>query len=158
MFTPYSLGWGDMLARLGSAFLFAAALGYERSYHEKPFDFRPFIMVAVTSAALVIGITEFAVQSDDPQLSIDPGKVFAGIMTGIGFLGAGALFRDEQYVRGAGSAAAIWAAGGIGIVCGLGYLWLAAVVSVILVALLFASNGLSSVHAVNGDDEKDGGD
>jgi putative Mg2+ transporter-C (MgtC) family protein len=146
MFTPVSLGWGEMLTRLGAAALFSAALGIERYKNKKSVDFRPFIIIAVVSAALLIAITEFAATASDETFSIDPGKVFNGILTGIGFLGAGALFRDKNVVRGAGSAAAIWASGGIGIMCGLGYLWLAGVIAIGIVALLLLSNDLDHVH------------
>ena len=157
MLTPTSLDWPEMLARLGAAALFGAALGIERYTHKKPVDFRPFVIISLTSAALLIGITELAEKTADETFSIDPAKVFSGILTGIGFLGAGALFRDENVVRGAGSAAAIWASGGIGIICGLGYLWLAGVVATAIVALLFFSNQLGGVNGAEklSPDDKD---
>ena len=158
MFTPVSLGWGEMLTRLGAAALFSASLGIERYTHKKSVDFRPFMIIAVVSAALLISITEFAFTASDESFSIDPGKVFNGILTGIGFLGAGALFRDDNVVRGAGSAAAIWASGGIGIMCGLGYLWLAGVIAVGIVVLLLLSNDLDNVHTaekLNSSDDED---
>lgn len=155
MLTPTSLGWGEMLTRLGAAALFSAALGIERYTNKKPVDFRPFMIIAVVSAALLIAITEFAVTADDETFSIDPAKVFNGILSGIGFLGAGALFRDKNVVRGAGSAAAIWASGGIGIMCGLGYLWLGGVIAIGLVLLLLLSNDLSNVHGAEEAEKKD---
>ena len=133
-------------------------LGIERFTHSKPIDFRPFVIISVISAALLIAITEFAFENGDGTLSIDPAKVFSGILTGIGFLGAGALFRDENVVRGAGSAAAIWASGGICIMCGLGYIWLAGVVAIALALLLYFSSGLPNVHEArnyNGGDDED---
>lgn len=159
LFTPASLSWWDMLARLGAAAIFAFFLGIERYSHDKPIDFRPFVIISVISAALLIGITELAFQHEDNSLSIDPAKVFSGILTGIGFLGAGALFRDANVVRGAGSAAAIWASGGIGIICGLGYIWLAGVVAAGIAILLYISTGLPNVHeAEDYDGGRDQGD
>ncbi len=158
LFMPESIGWDETLARLAAAALFSAALGVERYVHKKPIDFRPFIIISVVSAALMIGITEFALAATDDSFSIDPAKVISGVLTGIGFLGAGALFREKDVVRGAGSAAAIWASGGIGILCGLGYLWLAGIIAVFLILLLLFSNDLSQVHtAENGDDRGDSG-
>ncbi|MCA1750002.1 MAG: MgtC/SapB family protein [Parasphingopyxis sp.] len=159
LFTPQSLSWWEMLTRLGSAALFSFLLGIERYTHNKPIDFRPFVVIAVISAALLIALTEFAAQSNDGTFSIDPAKVFSGILTGIGFLGAGALFRDENVVRGAGSASAIWASGGIGIICGLGFIWLAGVVAFFLALLLYFSSGLPNVHEAkdyNGGDDGEG--
>ncbi|WP_323810893.1 MgtC/SapB family protein [Sphingobium baderi] len=74
-------------------------------------------------------------------------------MTGIGFLGAGALFRESHIVQGAGSAAAIWAAGATGIVCGLGLLWLGGLVAgAILMLLLIARPFTDRYHARVGED------
>lgn len=154
LFTPQSISWWDMLTRLGAAAVFAFLLGLERYTHKKPIDFRPFVIIAVISAALLIALTEFAIDAEDGTFSIDPGKVFNGILTGIGFLGAGALFRDENVVRGAGSAAAIWASGGIGIICGLGYIWLAGVVAAGFALLLYFSAGLPHVHEAEDYDGK----
>lgn len=154
LFTPVSLNWADMLTRLGAAALCAAALGIERYWRKKPIDFRPFIIISVVSAALLIAITEFALTATDETFSIDPAKVFNGILSGIGFLGAGALFREKDVVKGAGSAAAIWASGAIGIICGLGYLWLAITISVFLVLLLILSDDLDHVHTDSSGDSE----
>ena len=55
--------------------------------------------------------------------------MFSGVITGIGFLGAGAMFHEDSYVKGAGSAASIWAPGAIGLICGVGLLWLAVILA-----------------------------
>jgi len=60
-------------------------------------------------------------------------------MGGIGFLGAGALFREGDIVKGAGSAASIWSAGAIGLICGMGFLWLAALIALGIVMLFLLS-------------------
>src|SRR3546814_20395826 len=67
-------------------------------------------------------------------------------MTGIGFLGAGALFREKHLVQGAGSAAAIWAAGALGIVCGMGFLWLAALLSGGIVILFLVGRPYTNAY------------
>ena len=126
---PLHFTWFDVLARLGVAIFCSLMIGLERYLNHRPIDFRPFVIVSVASCALVIGIIEGSAAMEDPRLSIDFGRVMSGIMTGIGFLGAGALFRESHIVQGAGSAAAIWAAGAIGIVCGLGLLWLGGLVT-----------------------------
>jgi len=152
-FVPIDLSWLDVLARVGAAFAFSLAIGIERFVHRKPVDFRPFVIIAVTSCALAIGILDLGYRASDPSLSIDPAKVMSGVMTGIGFMGAGALFREKRHVEGAGSAASIWAAGAIGIVCGLGFLWLGAIVAALVVVTLLASRPFVSGYAgrVNGE-------
>lgn len=137
---PASLGWIDALTRVVLSILLSLAIGMERFLRRKPVDFRPFVIISLASCALMLGLLELGARSRIDSLTIDPGKVISGIMSGIGFLGAGALFREEHVVQGAGSAAAIWAAGAIGILCGAGVLWLAALTALAIVLLFFIGN------------------
>lgn len=114
-------------------------IGLERYIRRKPIDFRPFVIISVAACGLSLGSLELARSTIDGQLQIDPTRVFAGVVTGIGFIGAGAMFREERFVQGAGSAAAVWAAGAIGILCGIGALWLAALVTFPILLLLVVS-------------------
>jgi putative Mg2+ transporter-C (MgtC) family protein len=155
-FSPVHLSWIDAIARVGLSVVCALAIGVERFIHRKPVDFRPYVIIALSSCALSIAIIDLGYRSTDPHLTIDPAKVVSGVMTGIGFLGAGALFRDEQFVRGAGSAAAIWAAGAIGIVCGLGFLWLALLLAGAIVLLFLVSRDVTDRYGVRAGDEEEG--
>src|SRR5688500_15407723 len=114
-FSPIHLSWLDALARIGAATLLAFSLGLERFLRKKPIDFRPFVIISLASCALVIAIAEFAARAGNSELDVDPTRAVQGVMTGIGFIGAGALFREQHTVYGAGSAASIWAAGAIGL-------------------------------------------
>lgn len=155
-FSPIHLSWLDAIARMGVALGLSLLLGFERYAHHKPVDFRPFAIIALASSSLIIGIIEFTYRAADPKLSIDPAKIVSGIMTGIGFLGAGTLFREKHVVQGAGSAASIWAAGAIGIACGLGMLWLAGLLAAGVLATLVLSRPIIRRYAV--DAEKVGRD
>lgn len=139
MLHPSSLSWFDVAWRLGAATLFPLIVGLERFFHKKPIDFRPFVIISVAACGLLIGSIELLQSSNDSQAQIDPTRVIEGVITGIGFIGAGAMFREGNYVQGAGSAASIWCAGAIGLVCGMGELWLGAIVSVIVLLLLIVS-------------------
>lgn len=134
------IGWAEALLRIAAAILLPLAIGVERFLRRKPIDFRPFVIVSLSACVLSLAVLELAFRASDPQLDLSPDRVFAGVITGIGFLGAGAMFREENYVKGAGSAASIWAAGVIGIICGIGFLWLAFILagSVFLLLLLSA--------------------
>lgn len=139
-FFPVHLAWVDAIARIGFSILLALAIGIERFVHNKPVDFRPFVIISLSSCGLGLLVMQLPFTSADTNLSIDPAKVISGVMGGIGFLGAGALFRDGDIVKGAASAASIWSAGAIGLICGMGFLWLAALVALGIVILLLLSH------------------
>lgn len=142
-FSPSSLTWMDIAARVGFAVLLTFSIGLERFLRRKPIDFRPYVIISVSACGLLIGSMELLQDTADPQGRIDPTRVIQGVITGIGFLGAGAMFREGTFVQGAGSAASIWGAGAIGLVCGMGELWLAGIVSVIILVLMIASEPLT---------------
>ena len=128
------------MVRMGAATLFPFLIGLERFWRNKPIDFRPFVIISVGSAGLVLAAIEMLASAGEaPQSQIDPTRVIEGVITGIGFIGAGAMFRQGNFVQGAGSAAAIWSAGAIGLACGMGEIWLAAVMAGIVLVLLVAS-------------------
>ena len=137
--SPVHIGWAEAALRFGLAILLPLLIGIERYLRRKPIDFRPFVIISVAACGLSLASVELVHRTFDQQLTIDPTRVFAGVITGIGFLGAGAMFREEQFVQGAGSAAAIWASGAIGIVCGIGLLWLAVAIGATVLVLLVLS-------------------
>lgn len=139
LFTPTTLTWLDIAVRVGCATLLPLAIGLERFLRRKPIDFRPFVIISVAACGLLIGSMELLQDTADPQGRIDPTRVIQGVITGIGFLGAGAMFRDGAFVQGAGSAASIWGAGAIGLVCGMGELWLAAIIAGVILSLMLVS-------------------
>ena len=138
-FSPIHVAWVDALVRIALSIVFALSIGVERFVHKKPVDFRPFVIISLSSCGLGLLVMELPFASADANLSIDPAKVISGVMGGIGFLGAGVLFREGDAVKGAGSAASIWSAGAIGLICGMGFLWLAGLIALGIVALFLLS-------------------
>ena len=138
-FDMQSLTLIDFVLRMGAATLLPFLIGMERFLRRKPIDFRPFVIISVSACGLAVGAMEMMAQTAAPQAQIDPSRVFEGVITGIGFLGAGAMFRRGSFVQGAGSASAIWAAGAIGLICGFGEIWLAATITAIILILLIVS-------------------
>ena len=132
----------------GIRLLFATVLplmiGLERFLRRKPIDFRPFVIISVGACGLVMASIEMLQSVTDSNSNIDPTRVIEGVITGIGFLGAGAMFREGNYVQGAGSAASIWVAGAIGLTCGMGEIWLGIAISLIVLVLLIASGPFTS--------------
>ncbi|MBI4528004.1 MAG: MgtC/SapB family protein [Deltaproteobacteria bacterium] len=109
-----------LLTALGAG----ALIGFERSYHGRPAGFRTHALVCVASSALML-VTLYQERwfpaAVSESLSIDPTRMAQGIMTGIGFLGAGVIFKGGLTVRGLTTAASIWITAAIGILAGIGF-------------------------------------
>lgn len=156
-FSPVHLSWLDVLARIGAATVLSLALGLERFLRKKPIDFRPFVIISLASCTLVLAVSEYGMKVNDTALAVDPSRVVQGILTGIGFIGAGALFREQHTVYGAGSATSIWAAGAMGLICGFGLLWLAGLLTLGLLLVLGLSRPFTDDYTIRMDDEEDSG-
>jgi putative Mg2+ transporter-C (MgtC) family protein len=119
-----SLTWGEELLRLVVAAGLGGAVGLEREYREREAGFRTHMLVAVGSALFTIasayGFHDFLV-SGDAVVRADPTRIAAQIVTGIGFLGAGAIIRQGLAVRGLTTAATLWVVAAIGLTTGAGY-------------------------------------
>lgn len=118
------LGWGDNLIRLAVAAALGGLIGLEREMRDREAGFRTHILVCVGSALFTIvsayGFRDF-LTSGDQVVRADPTRIAAQIVTGIGFLGAGAIIRQGMSVRGLTTAATLWVAAAIGIASGAGY-------------------------------------
>jgi len=116
----------DIVLRLAVALAFGALIGIERSYRGRPAGFRTHALVCLASTALML-VTVYESQWFRPdsdggvRSAIDPTRMAQGIMTGIGFLGAGVIMKDGLSVRGLTTAASIWITAGIGILVGIGF-------------------------------------
>ncbi|MBE0635770.1 MgtC/SapB family protein [Candidatus Bipolaricaulota bacterium] len=117
------------LGKLVVSILLGGLIGLERQMHGRPAGLRTHILVCM-GATLVMMVGESFVGS------VDPGRAVAGIVTGVGFLGAGVIVKSRDIVRGLTTAACIWFAATIGILVGQGLFLLAAVSSGLSVAVL----------------------
>ena len=138
-----------IIGRVAGALVIGALIGFERTFRGRPAGFRTHSLVCVASAILMI-VTVYQNQwmtfVEHDAIRTDPTRMAQGIMTGIGFLGAGVIFKDGLTVRGLTTAASIWITSAIGILVGIGF-WFAAIVgaaaSLIVLALFrFVENGL----------------
>lgn len=127
----------DISARLGIALLFGCVIGLERNLHGKPTGMKTLGLVALGAALVAMASMEFA--PFDGQYSREAlSRAVQGVITGIGFLGAGVIVLDNASakIKGLTTAASIWMTACIGIVCGMGA-WRVAGIGLILVMLLF---------------------
>jgi putative Mg2+ transporter-C (MgtC) family protein len=131
---------GDILLHLFAALVAGAAIGAERSFHGRPAGFRTHSLVCLASSLLML-LTVYqqewfpAVAGDD-SVRIDPTRMAQGIMTGIGFLGAGVIFKEGLTVRGLTTAASIWITAAIGVMMGSGLYFPAATATVLTLGVL----------------------
>jgi uncharacterized membrane protein YhiD involved in acid resistance len=108
-----------------------AIIGSEREKHEKAAGLRTVILVSLGSCAFTMASFIFESKSGDS------GRVAAQIVTGIGFLGAGAIIREGLSIRGLTTAATLWVVAAIGMACGAGYYWPAAGATLLTILALW---------------------
>lgn len=136
-----SLPWfWQALLRLVLAGVLGAAIGVEREHRGRSAGLRTMLLVALGSALAMVVSVHFAnVYGSDPRTAIrvDPARVAYGVMTGIGFLGAGAIIRYGTSIRGLTTAAGLWCTAAIGLACGFGMFLIAVAATFLVVFTLF---------------------
>lgn len=126
----------EIALRLLLAVLLGGIIGLERERHNRPAGLRTHVLVCTGSALLMmVSAYGFAGQLG-PGLTSDPGRIAAGVVTGIGFLGAGTIMRQGSGVRGLTTAAGIWVVSGVGLAVGLGFYTGAVLTAVFVLASL----------------------
>lgn len=124
----------DLVGRLLLAAVLGAVIGVEREIHDHPAGIRTHLLVALGSALFtVLSIEGFS----SPGVAVDPSRVAAQIVTGIGFLGAGAILKYGPTIKGLTTAASLWAAAGIGMAAGVSRPVIAVAATVIVVVSLW---------------------
>lgn len=126
----------DIFLKLGTATLLGAMIGFEREVHGKEAGFRTNSIVCLGSAlVMIVSLQVFELYKDVSQ-SADPARIAAQVVSGVGFLGAGAIIRFPQGVKGLTTAAGVWVAAGIGLACGLGQYYAATMTTILVLCIL----------------------
>jgi len=120
---------GEILLKLFLAIILGGIIGIERETSHKPAGFRTHILICVTSAMMMLVAERLSGTADAVRMA-------AGIITGVGFLGAGAILQSRGSVHGLTTAATIWAVAGLGLAVGAGYYVVAACFTVMVVLTL----------------------
>ncbi|MFH1144752.1 MAG: MgtC/SapB family protein [Candidatus Eisenbacteria bacterium] len=137
--------WGqlieaDGLVKLILSLFLGGVVGLERELKGRPAGLRTHVLVCIGSTIMLIAAqhaaTFFAGEDDVARLVLDPNRIAAGIVTGIGFLGAGAIMRTGDFIRGLTTAATIWYVAALGIVIGNGAFALATGSTVLVLIVL----------------------
>ncbi len=132
---PPELHWVEVMVRVVLAGVLGGAIGAEREIREREAGLRTHLLVAVGAALFTLvsayGWRDFRF-STESGITYDPTRIAAQVVTGIGFLGAGAIIRQGLSIRGLTTAASLWVVAAIGIASGAGY-YSAAVITTVLV-------------------------
>ena len=137
----------DLIVRLVIAAALGGAIGFEREFSEQPAGLRTHLLVSLGACLFTLagayGLDAFSGHA--AEVGFDPTRIAAQVVSGIGFLGAGAILREGINIRGLTTAAALWVTAAVGLAVGLGF-WIGAVAAtVIAVVALF---GLKKVERV----------
>ena len=120
------MSWYEMIFRLFLAIVLSGIIGFERELHGRPAGLRTHVLVALGAALVML------ISVDGFGGTGDPARLAAQVVSGIGFLGAGAILRDGGDIKGITTAATLWICGMIGLACGNGY-YLGAVITSLFV-------------------------
>ncbi len=127
----------DLCARLGCAALLGGAIGLERHWSDKAAGLRTHMLVSLGAALfMIVSAHGFDDVLSPSRVELDPSRVAAQVVSGIGFLGAGAILRRHEAVVGLTTAASIWAVAALGLAAGGGLYVAAAITTAIILAIL----------------------
>ena len=133
----FTISHQDMVSMLMSV-LCGGIIGFEREYRSKSAGFRTIILISLGSTIFTI-VSGHGTGADD--------RIAANIITGIGFIGAGVIFKDQVSVRGLTTAAVIWTSAGIGMTTGIGYHALAFSFTIITLVILLMITRVEKIIA-----------
>lgn len=127
-----------ILIRLLISIVLGALIGIERERRNRPAGLRTHILVSLGSALFTIASIQFSKSFGN----VDPSRIAANIVTGIGFLGAGAIMKEGLTIKGLTTAATIWVSSAIGLACGMGYYIPAILTSISTLIILISLRSL----------------
>ncbi|MDD5042398.1 MAG: MgtC/SapB family protein [Candidatus Omnitrophica bacterium] len=111
----------EMIARLSLTVILSGLIGLERQVHRRDAGLRTHILVALGSSLIMLtSLYVFDIYKD--KVALDPARIAAGVITGIGFLGAGTIIREPERVKGLTTAASLWVVSAIGLAVGVGFI------------------------------------
>lgn len=132
----------------------AGLLGRDRQLRRLPAGIRTRALVGLGAAAFMAASILIS-QEIDQGLNADQVRVAAGIVAGVGFLGAGAILRTGERVRGLTTAAGIWVTAGIGVLVGAGF-WIAGIGATVLAAIIIVALGVKTPDKTESEQENRG--
>jgi len=132
----------EILLRVLVAAVLGALVGWQREIHHQPAGLRTHIILVVGAALCMTLSIDVALQFRSTALNGDPGRIAAQIVSGIGFLGAGAIIREGFTVKGLTTATSLWTMAVVGMTVGLGYYITSVVVTLLIFVVLTVLNSV----------------
>lgn len=151
--------FGEALIRMLLAAGLAMVLGLERYRKNKPIDYRAFVIISLASCVLAMMSQELYADfaAAENVVSMDLAKIVAGVLSGIGFLGAGAIIKQSDGdVVGTATGASIWASGALGLTIGFGFYALALMMFLFIAGILVGGNYLAKLAASREENRRGG--
>ncbi|MBQ9583491.1 MAG: MgtC/SapB family protein [Bacteroidales bacterium] len=134
--TPITLS--TAIIRMLVSVALGAMIGVERQIHHHPAGFRTFTLICAASTLAML-VSVYVCQTNTDLLNGDPGRIAAQVLTGIGFIGAGLILKGNDGVSGLTTAACIFVCAVIGLAVGAGMLLLSAIITVVVVIILWSA-------------------
>jgi putative Mg2+ transporter-C (MgtC) family protein len=131
-----------ILLRVLLAAVLGALVGWQREIHHQPAGLRTHIILVVGAALCMTLSIDVALQFRSTALNGDPGRIAAQIVSGIGFLGAGAIIREGFTVKGLTTATSLWTMAVVGMTVGLGYYLTSVLVTLLIFVVLTVLNSV----------------
>ena len=134
----------QIIVRLILSVVLSAGIGLERQIHRRTAGLRTHILVSLGSCLIML-TSLYVFDIYKSQVPLDPGRIAAGVITGIGFLGAGTIIRERAQVRGLTTAACLWVVAGIGLAVGCGFYVASVTTTILTIIVLFFLRYLEQV-------------
>ncbi|MDF2836105.1 MAG: MgtC/SapB transporter [Paenibacillus sp.] len=138
---PWFINEIDIAARLGLSIVLGGLIGFERESSNHAAGFRTNILVCLGACLLMLlSIYGFADFVEEPNVRVDPARLAAAVITGVGFLGAGTILFTGKSITGLTTAASLWVVAAIGLAVGAGFYFASASVTIMALLTLWGFN------------------
>ncbi|SEN59554.1 MgtC/SapB family protein [Lihuaxuella thermophila] len=142
----WTITYWEIALRLFAAGFLGGLIGWEREKDNHPAGFRTHILVSLGSALIMlISIYGFSDFVNEKNVRMDPARIAAQVVSGIGFLGAGTILRHGVSVKGLTTAASLWVVAGIGLAAGAGFMFAAVLATIFVLVSLELLNRLENI-------------
>lgn len=145
----YNLSISEIFVRLLLSIIFSGLIGLERERNNSSAGLKTHILVSMGStiiALIQIEVISFVANNPEPNVRVDAVRLIAQVVSGIGFLGAGAIMTTKRTILGLTTAASIWGVSGIGLALGMGFYEISIVGSLLILTVLIVFKRIFVVH------------